>query len=105
MTIAIPIFGKRISPRLDLAENLKLFTVEGNEILKSEIIRLISHNRLEKINMIIDLKPDLIICDGLSKILEEKIGKNNIKLIPWVHGETDEVLHKYLFDSLKTESD
>lgn len=104
MTIAIPIFGKRISPRLDLAENLKLFYVKGNKILKSEVIRLISHNKLEKINMVIGLNPDVIICNGLSEIFEKEIEKNNIKLISWIHGEVDEVLHKYLFGSLKSRS-
>ncbi len=105
MIIAIPIFGERVSPRLDLTENLKLFTIKDTTILKSEIIRLISHNKLERINMIIDLNPDLIICNGLSEIFQKEIEKNNIKLIPWTHGEVDEVLQKYLVGSLKIKSD
>jgi len=100
--IAIPIFEDRISPRFDLATKLKLFKVERAKILNSEIIRLVPHNRLKRINMIIDLKPDIIICNGLSKIFEEEIEKNGIKLIPWTHGDVDEVLHKYLTGSLKT---
>lgn len=103
MTIAIPIFGKRISPRLDLAENLKLFYVKGNKILKSEVIRLISHNKLEKINMVIGLNPDVIICNGLSEIFEKEIEKNNIKLISWIHGEVSEVLNKYLLGKLTSQ--
>lgn len=99
--IAIPIFGNRISPRLELATNLKLFEVAKRKVLNSEIIRLVSHNKLEKMNMIIGVKPDVIICDGLSKISEAEILKTNINLIPWVHGEVDTILHKYLTGTLK----
>lgn len=102
--IAIPIFGDRISPRLEFATNFKLFEVEKCKVLNSEIIRLVSHNHLEKINMIIGVKPNVIICDGLSKIFELEILKTNIKLIAWVHGEVDEILHKYLLGTLITES-
>jgi len=98
--IAIPIFGDRISPRLEFAENLKLFYVKGNKILKNEVIKLISHNKLEKINMVIGLNLDIIICNGLSEIFEKEIVKNNIKIIPWVHGDVDEVLENYMSDKL-----
>lgn len=100
-TIAIPIFGNRISPRLDYTESLQLITVENGVIESLETIKLIAHNNLEKINMLIRLHPNVIICDGVSEISFEKLIKNNINVFPWIHGNVDEVIDKYLKGQLR----
>lgn len=94
--VVIPIFGKRIAPRLDLSKKVQLFSVENAKVIGSETVSLMCSNRLERINMLIALSPDLIICDGLSDLCKEEILKNNIRLIPWVHGEVEKVMEKYL---------
>ncbi len=104
-TIAIPIFGSRISPRLDLANNFEIIKIDNNKIVETENIKLVSHNRLEKINMIIELKPDVIICDGLSEICKQEIDKSNIKLIPWIHGEVKNIVKMYLNNQLNNPVD
>ncbi len=65
--LAIPNFGDRISPRIDYAETLQLITVEDKKILQKDTIKIIAHSNLERINQIIRLKPDVVICDGISK--------------------------------------
>lgn len=99
-TIAIPIFGNRISPRLDYAESLQLIYIDKKKVLKRETIKIITHNRLERINRIINLQPDILICDGLTEICKNKLVKSTIKVIPWVHGDVDEVLENYMSDKL-----
>lgn len=100
-TIAIPVLGKRISPRLDYTERMQLFTIESGSIKNCETIKLISHSILERINMLIRLQLDVIICDGVSENSYEKLKSNNIKIFPWVHGEVDTVIDKYLNGKLK----
>ncbi len=96
MVVAIPNFGKRVSPRLDYAESLQLITIKDKTIIKKETIKLIVHSNLERINLIIHLHPDLIICDGISELSSDKIMGSKIKIISWVNGTIDDILGKYL---------
>lgn len=100
-TIAIPIFGSRISPRLDYTESMQLITIESGSIKRRETIKLLAHSSLEKINMLIRLHPDVIICDGVSKISYEKLISKNIKIFPWIHDEVDTIIQRYLSGKLK----
>ena len=56
--IIIPNFGTRISPRLDFAESLNLYKIKNGKVIESEVIKFIAHNRLERINMLVELNPD-----------------------------------------------
>lgn len=94
--LAIPNFGERISPRLDYAETLQLITIEGEIILDRETIKIIANNNLERINLIIGLKPDIVICDGVSSLVHEKFSENNIRVIPWIHGAVDDIVGMFI---------
>ncbi len=100
-TLAIPNFGNRISPRLEYAESLQLVTIERKKILKIETIKLLVHSNLERLNIIIRIRPDILICDGISELSKEKLTENNIKIFSWVHGEIKNVLQKYLSGKLE----
>ncbi len=107
--IVTPVFQNRISPRLDYAESFLMTETEENRILRQETIKLLSKNRLEKLNTLIELKPDIIICDGITDVYAEKLKRKNIQVIPWIHGNVNEVLTKYLnrrlhVDKLKKKS-
>ena len=100
-TIAIPVFGNRVSPRLDYTESLQLVKIENGAIQNKEIVKLLSLSRFEKINMLIRIHPNVIICDGISELSSEKLTRNNIIVFPWIHGEVDAVIDKYLKGKLK----
>ena len=94
-TIIIPLFENRISPRLDYAQHFQLLTHEHGKIQKQESIKIITNNRLERINRIIRLKPDTIICNGLTERCYVELTKSKIRVIPWIQGEIEETLQKY----------
>jgi len=99
--IIIPVFGNRISPRLDYAEHFLLISIENRRILKQESINIITNSRLERINRIIRMKPDIIICNGLTERCYIELTKSKIKIIPWIQGEIDEALTKYFSGYLR----
>lgn len=101
MLIAIPNFGERVSPRFDCAESFQLINIEDKRIIKTETIRIIVHSNLERLNFILRLNPDLIICDGISELSHEKISEEKIKIISWINGTIDEVLKRFLKSELK----
>ena len=101
MLVAIPNFGERISPRIDCAESLRLISVDHRKIVETETVKMLVHNILERINFIIRLKPDVIICDGISDLFLQKLNENEIKVIPWVHGAVNDIIENYLSGKLK----
>ena len=94
--ILIPVFGDRISPRLDFAQSMQLIKIEKQKIASRETIKIITQNRLDRINKIINLSPDVIICDGLTEMCKSELQKADITVIPWVHGEIEKILKMYL---------
>jgi predicted Fe-Mo cluster-binding NifX family protein len=95
-TIALSVFGDRISSRLDVAEKLMIVSADDNEVKKMQTILLQESNPINKINSIIELKPDVLICGGLTEVYAEKLKYSKINVIPWVQGNSEEILQTYL---------
>jgi len=100
-TIIIPIFGNRISPRLDYAEHFQFLSIENGEVKNKESIKIITNNRLERINRIIRLNPDLIICNGLTERCYIELSKAKIRIIPWIQGEVEKTVHDYFIGYIR----
>ncbi len=98
--IIIPVFGNRISPRLEYAKSFQLITIENNKIIAKESVMILANNILERINMLINLKPDVVICNGLSELYREELVKNHIRIIPWINGNVETIIKKYLNKTL-----
>jgi len=47
---------------------------------------------LRKIDKIFQLKPDLLICGGLTKLCDYKLSHSDIKVVPWVQGNAEYIL-------------
>ena len=95
-TILIPVFNERISSRLDCTEYFLLIKIKDKIIQNRETIKIITKNQLEKLNVILSMKPDTVICNGLTEFFENGFLKNNIELISSVYGLVEERLNEYL---------
>ena len=94
--IAFSTYRNRISSRLDSADEILLLTIKNEQVKDSEIIRIITSSPLDKIQQIIELNPDVLICGGLTQLCDNKLKNSSITVIPWIKGNTDEVLNNYL---------
>ncbi len=90
--IAISIFHDRIASRLDSAENLILVTTDDGKVKSRELVLLREEDPLRKIDIIFQLKPDVLICGGLTKMCDYKLSHSNIKVIPWIQGNIEYIL-------------
>jgi len=99
-TIAMSVFGNRISSRLDVSEKLMIVNVENNSVKNRKIFHLDNEDTFKKLDTLIQLKPDVLICGGLTNLCKKKLSNNKIKVIPWVQGNTEEVLNLYLHGTL-----
>ena len=98
MKIAIPIFGNRISPRLDCAKKVLLVKVDEKErkVLCSEekVFQVASVN--ESTNFFASNKIDTVICGGISIEVQDSLMKNDIRIISWVTGEAQKALDLFI---------
>jgi predicted Fe-Mo cluster-binding NifX family protein len=101
-TILIPVFHERVSSRLDCTEYFQLVKIESQEIISTEKIRIIANNYLEKINYILSIKPDIIICNGITELCQDKFAEHSIRVIPWIHGQFLEVIVNFLNGNYET---
>ena len=98
MKIAIPIFGNRISPRLDCAKKVLLIEVEEKEkkVLFSEekVFQVAGVN--ESTDFFVSNEIDTVICGGISIEVQNSLMKNDIRIISWVTGESHKALDLFL---------
>ena len=95
-TIALSIYRDRISSRLDIAEKVMMVKIDDTLIKSKEIFLLDNADILKKLETLIKLKPNVLICGGLTNLCEKKLKNYSIKIIPWVRGETENILKLYL---------
>ena len=94
--IAIPVFENRISNRLDCSENIMLYSVDNEKVKSCETIRLVRANPSEKLNVLLELGIDVLICNGITNFYSYKLKESKIQVIPWISGESEDVLQHYL---------
>lgn len=94
--IAIPVFENRISNRLDCSENIFLYSVDRDKIENHEIARLVQASPSAKLNMLLELGIDVLICNGITDFYSRKLSESKIQVIPWISGEVEDVLYHYL---------
>ncbi len=94
--IALSVFRDRISSRLDAADKILLLTLENEQINKREPVRIIPSSPLDKMHQIIQLNPDVLICGGLTQLCDSKLKNSSITVIPWIKGNTEEVLKQFI---------
>lgn len=99
-TILVPIFNERISSRLDCTDSFQVVEIKNNVIQSSELVKILTKNEFEKLNIILSIKPDTVICNGLTEFYKREFEKNKIMVIPWVHGEFEEVVNDFMNGSL-----
>jgi len=98
MKIAIPLFGTRISPRLDCAKKILLIHAEekDRQVVSFEETDFQAGIAGENIEFYLSNEIAVIICGGISIEMQDLLIKHKIKVISWVTGEADKALDLFL---------
>jgi predicted Fe-Mo cluster-binding NifX family protein len=102
--IAIPVFGNRVSSRLDCSESVLLVNIEEGVILRRQEMRWSHDSTLEKIRCMIQEGVQVLICGGLTETCARMLHDTGLEVIPWVRGEIEDVLRQYMQGALHTSS-
>ncbi len=92
MKVAIPTFGQRVSPRFDCAGAFLIVTLERGQITAQAEFNATDWAPHERINRLIDLGVDEVICGGIDCWSAESLASVGITLHRWVSGPIQEGL-------------
>ena len=102
MTIAVPLFGLRVSPRFDCAPAMMLVAVEGGQITSREEVSMGQINSLARINWICQHGVDVVICGGITRFSVRILMDRGVQVFPWVMGDVEEVMGMFLSGRLRS---
>jgi len=97
MKVTFAILNNRIAPVFDVAGLLHIVESEAGKVVSSEEEFLpIDLLPVQKAARLIDLVISTLICGAISRPLYDTIVANGIKVIPFIAGDLDEVVHAWL---------
>ena len=102
MTIAVPLFGLRVSPRFDCAPDMMLVTVDGGEITSRQRFSMGQINSLARINWICQRGVDVVVCGGITRFSMRSLTNRGLQVFPWVTGDAEEIIEMFLSGRLRS---
>lgn len=101
-TLAIPIFGTRVSSRLDCSDSVLIVAVDEGAVVRRHEVRWTDAIVPERVHRLVVEGVSILICGGLSTTCAHLLRVNNIQVIPWIRGNVEEVLLEFLLGALHT---
>jgi predicted Fe-Mo cluster-binding NifX family protein len=98
--VAIPLFGDRISSRLDCSECILLVDIDRGRIITRQEMRWAHTNFIEKIHLLHEEDVKVLICGGLTEACSNMLRDAGIGVLPWIRGNVEEVLCKFVNGTL-----
>ena len=98
--VAIPIWSDRLCTVFDFANHLLIVDLEGGKVLKRNEYALGNMPPLILANRLLNLNVRVLICGAVSRPLASLVSNYGIKIIPFICGDIEEVLHAYITGSL-----
>jgi len=95
-TIAVTVWGQRISPVFDSARTLLLAEIDGATVVATAYLAFDPEQTLELVRMLRAQQVVLVICGAVSEQPAALLEAAGIELIPFVAGEVHRVLERYL---------
>ena len=103
MIVAFAIWGNRIAPVFDVAQNILLVEVEGGRILK-ETQESLDEMTTQKALRLAELKVGTLVCGAISRPTQVMVAAYGIQVIPFVAGELGEIIQAWLSKGLKRDT-
>lgn len=98
MTVAIPLFGERVSLHFSIAPELLVVAVEGRNVVSRMRFPMGASSLAEKKSKIISLGVDTLVCGGIDRATQDRLQRRGIHVIANVSGEAEDVLSDLLED-------
>ncbi|MDZ7596954.1 MAG: NifB/NifX family molybdenum-iron cluster-binding protein [Desulfobacterales bacterium] len=94
MKIAVPLFGKRISPHFGASSRILLVETEGGRIISKTIMDAGTNDGGRIARDLVSLAVTGIICGGIQRIHKQWLTENGIEVIENCQGQAEEFVAK-----------
>lgn len=101
--IAIPTFQGRVSPAFDFASRLTLIRLRGRTELERREVTVVETYPGAIARSLGELRLDLLICGAISRMLEQLLRAEGLRIVSQVCGDINDVLRAFLEDRLNSE--
>ena len=98
MKVAIPIFRSRVSPVFDWCTRLLLVRIRSGREETREDIEVGGLDLLERVERLSNVGTDVLICGAIGGSVARLLESIGIKIIPWIAGEIEDVIHALASD-------
>ncbi len=100
MKIALAVWNGRISPVFDVSRQVILLEIENGIITGNSEEIFTDDDPLCRVCKLADLKVDMLICGAISRMLAGMLAAYKIRIIPFIAGESEEVIDAWLNNRL-----
>jgi predicted Fe-Mo cluster-binding NifX family protein len=94
--IAIPLLGKRISPRFDHAQGFLLVRAENSKIIDRQEIPTEGCTPLARVRKLSELVINTLICGGIDRTSAQQLSLNGVRIYSWLTGKAEDALRCFL---------
>ena len=99
MRAALAIWNGRISPVFDVSRQILVLDIEnGTIVAKNE--EMLDDDPVRKAGTLARLKVETLLCGAISRPLSDILASYGIRIIPFIAGDSDEVILAYLAGDL-----
>lgn len=102
LKLAIPLFQSEVAPRFDVANRILMVSVERGRENGREIVEFPDEPLIARVNRVIDLEPDVLICGNLDGFSGRMLSDRGIRIVPWVMGDAEGVLWLFIRGKLRS---
>jgi predicted Fe-Mo cluster-binding NifX family protein len=102
MKIAIPMFGKRISPRFDFSPEMWIIDVEGGKVVRQEKLPTAHLNLPQRLEQITSSGVEKVICGGIDGFCQNQLGGRGIDIVQDVMGDAEIVFDLFMKGRLQS---
>ena len=101
MKVAIPLFGKWISPRFGFSMEIWILSIEKGKVISQKKISMDGLALPQWFNQLSSLGVDTLICGGIDGFCYQRLVNLGISVIPEISGEASEALNLFLKGKLQ----
>ncbi len=105
MKVAIPNHDGDVTPCFEYSSGITIYEIRKNRVVAQDDFTLRSKEELDRIRLLRDQEVSVLICSGIQDAHEGLLTASGIRVISWVSGKTNDVLHRFLQDKLVPGSD
>ena len=100
MKLALPVWNGRLAPVFDVAGQVLLVTVDGDQIVGEQTVAMPHELPLARVHYLADQGVSVLICGAISRPLFALGRAYGIHIYPFTAGPTHEVLQAWIEDRL-----